>query len=326
MPRLGMGTWHMGESRARRAAEVAALRLGLDLGMRLIDTAEMYGEGGAEEVVGEAIARPARRGLRGQQVLSAPRGAASPCARPARRRSRAWACERIDCYLYHWRGPVPLQETVATLDGAGGARARSRRWGVSNFDVGDLEELVAVPGGDRVAANQVLYNLAHARHRVRPAAMVRRARRRRDGVFAARRGAPHWPSRLGSDRGAPRGHARAGGARLGAARARVCAIPKAAREEHVRANRAAADFDARCRCPGRARQGISAAAPQNGARDDLKSAPGDSDSPLGIQSLAPTLFMLCSPAATIPVRQSARHAEPLREGKAHFAARGTNRE
>jgi diketogulonate reductase-like aldo/keto reductase len=158
MPRLGMGTWHMGESTGRRGDEVAALRLGLDLGVTLIDTAEMYGDGGAEEVVAEAI-RGRREGL---HVVS------KFYPHHAGRRKLAAACdaslarlgiERLDCYLYHWRGGVQLAETVAAL-GELVQAGKIARWGVSNFDVADLEELVAIPGGDQVAANQVLYNLA----------------------------------------------------------------------------------------------------------------------------------------------------------------------
>ena len=158
MPRLGLGTWHMGDRAARRADEVAALRLGLDLGVRLVDTAEMYGEGGAEEVVGEAI-----RGRREDAFV-----VSKFYPHHASRRELLAACERslarlgvdrIDCYLYHWRGPVPLAETIETLE----ELVRSGRiasGGVSNFDVADLEEVIAIPGGRNVAANQVLYNLA----------------------------------------------------------------------------------------------------------------------------------------------------------------------
>jgi diketogulonate reductase-like aldo/keto reductase len=157
MPRLGLGTWHMGDARARRAAEVAALRLGLELGMRLVDTAEMYGDGGAEEAVGEAI-----RGRRGEVFVVSkfyPHHASRAKLRAACAASLArLGIERIDCYLYHWRGPVPLEETVGSLAELV-QEGKIASWGVSNFDVGDMEELVAVPGGDRVAANQVLYNL-----------------------------------------------------------------------------------------------------------------------------------------------------------------------
>ncbi len=157
LPRLGMGTWHMGESSSRRADEVAALRLGLDLGMGLVDTAEMYGEGGAEAVVGEAV-----RGRR-EAPFVVSKFYPHHASRAKLRAACAASLERlgvdaIDLYLLHWRGSVPLAETVATLEDLV-REGRIRRWGVSNFDVGDLEELVAVPGGRNVAANQVLYNL-----------------------------------------------------------------------------------------------------------------------------------------------------------------------
>jgi len=159
VPRLGMGTWHMGERANNRAAEVAALRLGLDHGMNLIDTAEMYGDGGAESVVGEAI-----HGWRdGIFVVS------KFYPHHASRLKLIAACdgslaqlggETIDLYLLHWRGTVPLEETVSTLEELVRI-GKIQRWGVSNFDVADMEALVAVPGGNRCAANQVLYNLAH---------------------------------------------------------------------------------------------------------------------------------------------------------------------
>jgi diketogulonate reductase-like aldo/keto reductase len=158
LPRLGMGTWHMGEDPARRREEVMALRLGLDLGMSLVDTAEMYGEGGAEEVVGEAL-----RGRRDDAFL-----VTKFYPHHASRRELPRACERslvrlgverIDCYLCHWRGGTPLGETVEALE-ALAAQGKIASWGVSNFDTADMGELLAVGGGDRVAANQVLYNLA----------------------------------------------------------------------------------------------------------------------------------------------------------------------
>ena len=158
LPRLGLGTWHMGEAAAARAAEVAALRLGLDLGVTLVDTAEMYGQGGAEEVVGEAI----RRRREGVYVVTKfyPHHATRAALRAACDASLArLRIDTIDCYLYHWRGDTPLAETVDAL----GELVRAGKiasWGVSNFDVADLEELVAIPGGERVAVNQVLYNLA----------------------------------------------------------------------------------------------------------------------------------------------------------------------
>ena len=158
LPRLGRGTWHMGEAPAARAAEVAALRAGLDAGLGLIDTAEMYGDGGAEEIVGEAI-----RGRRGEAFVVSkfyPHNASRKKLPAACEASLArLGIERIDLYLLHWRGSVPLEETVETLELLV-RQGKVARWGVSNFDVGDIQELARAPGGDRVAANQVLYNLA----------------------------------------------------------------------------------------------------------------------------------------------------------------------
>ncbi|MEZ5729006.1 MAG: aldo/keto reductase [Burkholderiaceae bacterium] len=156
VPALGLGTWRMGESRARRVAELAALRHALDRGVRLVDTAEMYGDGGAETIVGEAIA-----GRRDEVFLV---GKVYP--HNAGRRSAIAACERslgrlgtdrIDLYLLHWRGAVPLAETVAAFEQLR-ADGKIRHWGVSNFDCDDMRELVSVPGGERCAADQVYYS------------------------------------------------------------------------------------------------------------------------------------------------------------------------
>jgi len=158
MTRLGLGTWHMGEDASRRAAEVAALRLGLDLGMTLVDTAEMYGDGGAERVVGEAI-RGRRDGVFVVTKFYPHHAGRSALVKACDGSLARLAIDAIDLYLLHWRGSVPLAETVETLERLVEA-GKIRRWGVSNFDVADLEALSRVPGGDRVAANQVLYNLA----------------------------------------------------------------------------------------------------------------------------------------------------------------------
>lgn len=157
VPALGMGTWNIGDDRARRAEEIATLRLGLDLGLRLIDTAEMYGEGLSEELVGEAIA-----GRRDELFLvtkvyphnAGRRDAVAACERSLRR----LRTDRIDLYLLHWRGGVPLAETMEAflaLQQAG----KIRHFGVSNLDLDDMRELWKVPGGDRVQTNQLLYNL-----------------------------------------------------------------------------------------------------------------------------------------------------------------------
>lgn len=162
VPAIGLGTWRMGESRARRVAEVAAVRAALDIGYRLIDTAEMYGDGGAEEVIGEALAgHPVGR----EQIFLVSKvyphnashsGVLAACAR-SRRRLRV---ERIDLYLLHWPGSVPIGETVAAFETLK-ARGEIGEWGVSNFDVAELEELAGVADGGQCAANQVYYSASH---------------------------------------------------------------------------------------------------------------------------------------------------------------------
>ena len=237
MPRLGMGTWHMGERPKDRAAEVAALRLGLDLGVTLVDTAEMYGDGEAERIVGEAL-----RGRRDAVYLvskfyphhAGKRELASACEASLKR----LGVEAIDLYLLHWRSSVPFATMVEALERLEAA-GKIGRWGVSNLDVGDLEELVRAPGGVRVAADQVLYNLA-----------------RRGAEFdllpwCARRGVDVMAySPL--DEGALAAHPALRGIaeRIGATPAqvalawllrdqRVAVIPKASSVEHVRDNAAA---------------------------------------------------------------------------------------
>lgn len=157
VPALGQGTWRMGERRERFADEVAALRLGIDLGMTLIDTAEMYGSGGAEEVVREAISG------RRDEVYIVSKVLPSNASRAATVRAceaslKRLGTDRIDLYLLHWRGGVPLRETVGAFETLK-AEGKIGAWGVSNFDVDDMEELMSLPGGGAVAANQVLYNL-----------------------------------------------------------------------------------------------------------------------------------------------------------------------
>lgn len=157
VPVLGLGTWMMGERAEAAAAEVAALRLGLDLGMTLIDTAEMYGEGGAERIVGEAIAGRRDEVFLVSKVLpenAGRRAAVAACERSLKR----LATDRIDLYLLHWRGRVPVEETVAAflaLQRAG----KIRHWGVSNFDTAEMTALTASAAGGGCATNQILYNL-----------------------------------------------------------------------------------------------------------------------------------------------------------------------
>jgi diketogulonate reductase-like aldo/keto reductase len=154
---LGQGTWGMGESGRKRKEEVAALRLGLDLGMTLIDTAEMYANGGAEEVVAETIHGRRDEVFIVSKVLpenSTRAGTIAACERSLKR----LRTDRIDLYLLHWRGRIALEETLAGFTALLEAGA-IRFWGVSNFDVDDMEELVALQGGAACATNQVLYNL-----------------------------------------------------------------------------------------------------------------------------------------------------------------------
>jgi len=157
IPSIGQGTWGMAEDPRRRKDEVAALRLGFDLGMTLVDTAEMYADGGAEALVGEAIA-----GRRDELFLVSkilPENATKPGTVAACEHSlRRLRTDRLDLYLLHWRGNVPLEETLdafAALVDAG----KIRYWGVSNFDVVDMIELWRIGGGAKVATDQVLYNL-----------------------------------------------------------------------------------------------------------------------------------------------------------------------
>jgi diketogulonate reductase-like aldo/keto reductase len=157
VPVLGLGAWMIGESARNKDEEVAALRLGVDLGMNLIDTAELYASGQSERVVAEAIT-----GRRDEVFL-----VSKVMPQNATRSGTIKACEqslkrlntdRLDLYLLHWRDTIPLRDTLEGLlalkrDG------KIRNWGVSNFDVDDMEELFAFPGGDQVATNQVMYNL-----------------------------------------------------------------------------------------------------------------------------------------------------------------------
>jgi diketogulonate reductase-like aldo/keto reductase len=158
VPSLGLGTWNMGEHANQALIEVESLKRGLDLGMTLIDTAEMYAEGGAEEITGQAIA-----GRRDEVYLvskvypsnASRQGVIDACERSLERMKT----DRLDLYLLHWRGEHPLEETVAGFE----ELRRSGKigaWGVSNFDLDDMQELIAIPEGRHCVANQVLYNLS----------------------------------------------------------------------------------------------------------------------------------------------------------------------
>jgi diketogulonate reductase-like aldo/keto reductase len=240
VPALGQGTWKMAEDRARRAEEVAALRLGIELGMTLVDTAEMYGEGRTEELVGEALA-----GLREKVFLvskvyphnAGRTGVAEACGRSLRRLK----VDRLDLYLLHWPGSVPLAETVEGFEALKRA-GKIRHWGVSNFDTGEMEELTGVPGGDACAVNQILYNLSRRgpEHDLMPWLAARgipvmayspieQVRLRSAGALgeiAKKHGASPYQVALAWVLRHPG----------------VIAIPKAARAEHVRENRAALDI------------------------------------------------------------------------------------
>jgi diketogulonate reductase-like aldo/keto reductase len=239
VPALGLGTWRMGERKRDRAGELAAIRAGLDLGMKLVDTAEMYGDGGAESMLGEALA-----GRREDVFLVSkvyPHNAGAKTARAACERSLArLRTDRLDLYLLHWRGRVPLEDTVSAFE-----RLREDgkivRWGVSNFDAEDMAELARVTDGARCAADQVLYNL---RERGIEWDLLPAMRAQRMPAMAY---SPLGEGSLASDRTLA-AIARAAGctaAQLALAwllaQRDVIVIPKASDIDHVRANRAAAD-------------------------------------------------------------------------------------
>ncbi|MER9055793.1 aldo/keto reductase [Mesorhizobium sp. M0213] len=241
VPVLGQGTWKMGEDTRRRADEANALKLGLDLGMTLIDTAEMYASGGAEQVVAEAIAGHRDEVFLVSKVL--PSNASRAGVKRACENSlRHLATDRIDLYLLHWPGSVPLMETVEAFE-ALKAAGKIRHWGVSNFDTDEMEELVRLPAGGNVQTNQVLYNLSQrgvefdlapwSRQRGMPLMAYSPvdqgilARNARLDAIAARHGAT--PAQIALA--------------WVMAQEGVIAIPKASRAEHIRQNVAALDIE-----------------------------------------------------------------------------------
>ena len=241
VPSLGQGTWNIGDRSTRRRDEIEAVQVGVDMGMTLIDTAEMYGNGASEQLVAEAIA-----GRRDEMFL-----VDKVMPQHASRRGTVKACDgslrhlktdRIDLYLLHWRGSIPLQETLEAFDELIAA-GKIRYWGVSNFDVDDMEELSALRPHDPPATNQVLYNLTRRgiehgllpwcqRHRIpimaySPVEQGRLLKNRQLQAIAERRDATAaqvalaWVLRHDG----------------------VIAIPKAGNPDHVRQNRAAADLE-----------------------------------------------------------------------------------
>ncbi len=163
LPALGAGTAGFGETAAQAATELAALREAFDAGYRVIDTAEMYGAGGAEKLVGRALREAIAAGMRRDELClvskvlpqhATPDGMVEACQASLQR----LGVDRIDLYLLHWRGHVPLKETVAGFELLQ-QRHLIRHWGVSNFDIDDMRELVAVPGGAACSVNQVWYSL-----------------------------------------------------------------------------------------------------------------------------------------------------------------------
>jgi diketogulonate reductase-like aldo/keto reductase len=237
--RLGQGAWQMGEDRAKRNEELLALQIGIELGSVLIDTAEMYGNGRSEELVATVIAGRREQIYLVSKVLpenASRRGTVTACEHSLKRLKTDY----LDLYLLHWRGSVPLEET---LEGFEALRARGaiREYGVSNFDVDDLTEAQALPGGSGIAVNQVLYNLDQ---RGIEWALLPWCRERGIATMAY--------SPLGSDSRRLRTHPvlKAMAARLGVTPSRIAlawllrqpglvVIPKASSEAHVRDNHAA---------------------------------------------------------------------------------------
>jgi diketogulonate reductase-like aldo/keto reductase len=240
IPVLGQGTWHLGEVAARRDEEILALRRGLDLGMTVIDTAEMYADGEAEKLVGEAIADRRDEVFLVSKVLpqhATARGTVAACESSLRR----LGTDRIDLYLLHWRGRVPLADTIEAFGGLQQA-GLIRYWGVSNFDMPDMKELTALPGGQEVATDQVLYNLSRRGPELNLFPLLRQL------------GVPimaYSPIEQGRILGHPvlreiaeLHHATPAQIALAWVLRRddVCAIPRASRLEHTNENRAAADI------------------------------------------------------------------------------------
>jgi len=239
VPALGQGTWKMGEQARHREAEVRALQAGIDLGLTLIDTAEMYAEGGAEEVTGAAIAGRRDAIFLVSKVLPS-HASHEQTVRACERSLKRLGTDRIDLYLLHWRGGYGLDDTISGFEALQKA-GKIGLWGVSNFDVADMDELLSL-GGAAVATNQVLYNLTrrgiehdllpwHARHQV----PVMAYSPIEQGRLAGHRGLEAVARRHGKT---PAQIALA----FVLAQPGVIAIPKASTPDHVRDNAAAAEI------------------------------------------------------------------------------------
>jgi len=239
VPALGQGTWKMGEQARHREAEVRALQAGIDLGLTLIDTAEMYAEGGAEEVTGAAIAGRRDAVFLVSKVLPS-HASHEQTVRACERSLKRLGTDRIDLYLLHWRGGYGLDDTISGFEALQKA-GKIGLWGVSNFDVADMDELLSL-GGAAVATNQVLYNLTrrgiehdllpwHARHQV----PVMAYSPIEQGRLAGHRGLEAVARRHGKT---PAQIALA----FVLAQPGVIAIPKASTPDHVRDNAAAAEI------------------------------------------------------------------------------------
>src|SRR5690606_10357193 len=240
VPVLGQGTWYMGDHANRRASEIATLREGLDLGLTLIDTADMYADGAAEELVGEAIAGRRDEVFLVSKVLpsnASRNGTIAACERSLRR----LGTDRIDLYLLHWRGRTPFAETIEAFERLQDA-GKIRHWGVSNMDVRDMQEIDRAAGGHAVATNQVLYNLTR---RGIEWDLLPQAQKRGLPLMAY---SPIEQGRLAhypevQDIAERHGVTPAQVALAWVLRQQgVIAIPKASKVEHVRLNRAALDL------------------------------------------------------------------------------------
>jgi diketogulonate reductase-like aldo/keto reductase len=240
MPALGQGTWYMGDAQKKRAQEIAALRLGIDLGLTLIDTAEMYGNGRAETLVGEAIHGMRERVFLVSKVLpsnASRKGVVRACEASLKR----LGTDHLDLYLLHWAGSHPLEETLRGFEALVGA-GKIRCWGVSNFDCGEMKTTLDTAGGAACAANQVLYNLTRRgiEHDLLPWC--------RERAIALMAYSPVEQGRLLGHRVLQQVGQRHGASAAQVALAwilredGVVAIPKAASADHVRENRAALDL------------------------------------------------------------------------------------